>query len=90
MVYFNSLDEFIDRAEELLYNFKASSLMPFFCLKKEKEYIYQEHLFCDEVKLDLAVKDKIWEYLMSYKYEKVDINDLKAIRGQICKIEKKK
>lgn len=63
--------------------------MPFFCLKKEKEYIYQEHTFCDKEQLDQAMKDKIWEYLMSYKYEKVDINDLKAIRGQICKIEKK-
>ena len=87
MICFESLDEFIDRAEELLYSFKASSLMPFFCLKKQKDYIYKEHTFSGDEALDISAKDKVWEYLMGYKYETSNLNNVKAIRGQIRKKE---
>lgn len=87
---FETFEDFCNRAEEILKAFKQVVLLPSFSFSKYKNYIYNEHKFSDSETLDLLAKDKCWIWLMSYKYEKVNINDLYCTLGTIKKAQLKK
>lgn len=82
---FETFTEFCDRAYEILDAFKVITMMPTFKIKQYKDYIYNHHTFSDNEHRDMLAKDKCWLWLMSYKYEKMDINDLYCTLGQLRK-----
>ena len=53
-----------------------------------KNYIYYQHKFSNNDRVDLAAKDKCFEWIMSYEYEKLSKNDLYSLLGKIRKEEK--
>ena len=82
---FETFKEFIDKAERIIELFNLSSFLPFFSLKEYKNYVYNEHKFSNDKTKDELAKDTIWQYLMSYKYEEKNFNDLKSVYGLIKK-----
>lgn len=54
-IKFETFKEFCERAEEILVNYEVVSLLPFFSIRKYKNYIYSKKIYG---------KDLIWEYLM--------------------------
>ena len=81
---FDTFREFCDRADEILEEFSKNIDDTYFSFKVYKKYIYDHH-FCDSEYRDLLVKDKIWEWLMSCKYEKMNKNDLYSLQSWIGK-----
>ena len=84
-IKFETFTEFCDRANEILDAFKVIAMMPTFKLTEYKDYIYKKHTFSSNEQRDMLAKDKCWLWLMSYKYEKMDINDLYCTLGQLRK-----
>lgn len=82
---FETYTEFCDRCDEILEMFKIIIIMPTFKLIDYKNYIYQDHKFSDNMQRDMEAKDKIWLWIMSYKYEPMDKNDLYSTLGQLKK-----
>ena len=82
---FETFTEFCERADEILESFKLITQHPKFSISEYKNYIYHAHRFSKNNCRDLAVKDKIFEYLMSYKYEYVSKEELYMLLGQIQK-----
>lgn len=86
---FETFEEFCERAEEILEAFKQAVLVPSF-FHNYKEYIYNKHILSENENLDRQAKDKCWMWVLSYKYEKIDKNDLYCILGAIKKAQLKK
>lgn len=82
---FETFTEFCDRCEDMLNNFKLAMMYPTFSMIEYKNYIYYEHKFSRNSERDRLAKDKIFEYLMGYKYEYVDKNDLYSVLGFLKK-----
>ena len=82
---FETFTEFCNRAEEILNEFKEVALQPTFKITEYKDYIYNKHKFSENAERDVLAKDKCWLWIMSYKYEKMDINDLYCTLGQLKK-----
>lgn len=82
---FETFTDFCDRANEILDAFKVVTMLPTFKISKYKDYIYNQHVFSNNEQRDMLAKDKCWLWLMSYKYEKMDINDLYCTLGQLVK-----
>lgn len=82
---FDTFTEFCSRANEILNVFKKEIKKEKITIKKYQEYIYKEHNFSDSEERDVLVKEKIWEWIMSYEYEKMNINDLYSVLGRIKK-----
>ena len=76
---FDTFGEFCERADEILNEFANNIDDREFSYKIYKNYIYNEHRFCESEYRDSLVKDKIWEWLMSCKYEKMNKNDLYSL-----------
>lgn len=82
---FQTFTEFCERAEEILQAFKIASMYPRFSINEYKNYIYKQHKFSKNSERDMLAKDKCFEWLMSYKYEQMSINDLYSVLGFIKK-----
>lgn len=82
---FKTFREFCERADEILEEFTEAMNDPSFNYKIYQDYIYNKHVFCNGEYRDLLVKDKIWEWLMSYKYEPMRKNDLYSLLGWVGK-----
>ena len=82
---FETFTEFCDRAYEILDAFKVMTMMPTFKITTYKNYIYNDHKFSNNSERDMLAKDKCWMWVMSYQYEKMDINDLYCTLGQLRK-----
>lgn len=81
---FKTFREFCDRADEILEEFTKAMNDPSFNYKEYQAYI-ENHTFCKGEYRNNLVKDKIWEWLMSYKYEKMAKNDLYSLLGWVGK-----
>lgn len=81
---FKTFREFCDRADEILEEFTKAMDDPKFDFRKYRSYI-ENHTFTNSKYRDYLVKDKIWEWLMSYKYEKIPKNDLYSLLGWVGK-----
>ncbi len=81
---FKTFREFCDRADEILEEFTKAMNDPSFNYKEYQNYI-ENHTFCKGEYRNNLVKDKIWEWLMSYKYEKMAKNDLYSLLGWVGK-----
>ena len=81
---FKTFREFCDRADEILDEFTKAMNDPSFNYKEYQNYI-ENHTFCKGEYRNNLVKDKIWEWLMSYKYEKMAKNDLYSLLGWVGK-----
>ena len=79
---FGSFNEFCDRAKDIKEIFGFCIDNKIITIKEYKNYLYKEHRFCNSDDKDLLIKDKCWLWLMSYKYEPMDINDLYSLLGQ--------
>ena len=86
-IKFKTFTEFCNRADEILDNFCMLEYDNKIDIKKYKDYIYKEHKFSDNIERDLLVKDKCWCWIMSYKYEEMEKNDLFSVLGQLKKGE---
>ena len=82
---FETFTEFCGRCDEILANFQLAMMYPTFSMGEYKNYIYYGHRFSKNSERDLLAKDKIFEYLMSYKYEYVAKNDLYSVLGFLKK-----
>lgn len=82
---FDTFTEFCERADEILEAFKIIVMYPKFSIKEYQNYIYYGHKFSKNAHRDTAVKDKIFEYLMSYKYEYVSKEELTMLLSQLQK-----
>ncbi len=82
---FNTFTEFCNRAEEILEVFSYLMTTNKFDWIKYKHYIYEEHTFSDNKERDMLAKDKCWLWLMSYKYEPMELNELYCTLGQLKK-----
>lgn len=82
---FETFTEFCDRADEILETFKIAVIYPTFSLNEYKNYIYKQHKFSENYERDMLAKDKCWEWLMTYKYEYMNKNDLYCVLGWIGK-----
>ena len=84
---FETFEEFCSRADEILHEFTMAMYKNQFKLLDYKNYIYK-HKFSNNDRVDLAAKDKCFEWIMSYEYEKLSKNDLYSLLGKIRKEEK--
>ncbi|MBR4672059.1 MAG: hypothetical protein IKO78_02515 [Bacilli bacterium] len=75
VLLFETFREFCNRADEILDEFSKAMNDPNFNYLDYQSYI-EGHKFCKGEYRDLLVKDTIWEWLMSYKYEKKSKDDL--------------
>lgn len=82
---FKTYTEFCEKCDSMLNDFKLAMMYPTFSLSEYKHYIYNEHKFSRNSERDLVAKDKIFEYLMSYKYEYMNKNDLYSFLGFLRK-----
>lgn len=82
---FETFTEFCNRADEILEAFKIATIYPRFSINEYKNYIYKGHKFSDNYERDMLAKDKCFEWLMSYMYEDMSINDLYSVLGQLKK-----
>lgn len=82
---FETFGEFCRRADEILEYFKIAMMYPTFSMLEYKNYIYKQHKFSNNKERDIGAKDKCWEWLMTYKYEDMNKNDLYSYLGQIRK-----
>jgi hypothetical protein len=82
---FETFTEFCNRAKEILNEFKCEIKKGKIDIKEYQDYIYNNHNFSDSEERDVLVKEKIWEWIMSYEYEKMNINDLYSVLGRIKK-----
>lgn len=81
---FKTFTEFCERADEILEAFKTAIECKMFREIDYKKYIYS-HKFSDNEIRNNNVKEKCWEWMMSYKYESMSKNDLYSILGQLKK-----
>lgn len=84
---FETFEEFCSRADEILEEFIEATNKKQLRLLDYKNYIYK-HKFCNNESLNLAAKDKCFEWIMSYEYDKLSKNDLYSLLGKIRKEEK--
>lgn len=82
---FETFSEFCDRADEILESFRIAMMYPTFSLREYQNYIYKQHKFSENKERDLLAKDKCFEWLMSYKYETMNKNDLYSVLGFLKK-----
>ena len=82
---FKTFNDFCKRADVILLNFKKAMNDPSFNYLNYKRYIYNEHKFCKGEYRDYLVKDAIWEWLMSYEYEKKSKEDLYKLLSWVGK-----
>lgn len=82
---FETFTEFCERADEILQTFKDAMMYHEFSMSEYRNYIYKQHKFSNNSNRDIAVKDKCWEWLMTYKYEDMSKNDLYCTLGQLRK-----
>ena len=82
---FKTFEEFCNRADEILQAFKIAVMYPTFSINEYKNYIYKGHRFSDNIERDMLAKDKCFEWVMSYKYESMNRNDLYSVLGWIGK-----
>lgn len=81
---FKTFTEFCERADEIKDIFAIMVETKLIKLINYKNYIYYDHKFSEFESRDMLIKDKIWEWVMSYKYEFMNKNDLYSVLGQ-CK-----
>lgn len=84
ILQFETFREFCNRADEILEEFTKAMNDPTFDYKEYQNYI-ENHTFCKGEYRNNLVKDKIWEWLMSYKYEPMNKNDLYSLLGWVGK-----
>lgn len=82
---FETFTEFCNRCEEIKKVFALMVEMNLIKLIDYKNYIYYEHTFSASTQRDMLAKDKCWEWLMSYKYEPMNKNDLYSVLGNLKK-----
>lgn len=82
---FETFTEFCNRADEILEYFKIAIEYSTFSMIEYKNYIYKEHKFSNNRERDITAKEKCWEWLMTYKYEDMNKNDLYSYLGQLRK-----
>ena len=82
---FATFTEFCDRCDEILEYFKMAMMYPTFSMREYQNYIYKNHKFSMNTERDIGAKNKCWEWLMSYKYEDMNKNDLYSTLGQLKK-----
>lgn len=76
---FETFEEFCNRAEEILYYYtKYKTEINLIAYKK---YIYSKKL-SNDFKMDNAMKDKCYEWILSLDYDIVQINDLYSLLGR--------
>jgi hypothetical protein len=79
---FTDFEDFVNRADEIIYTYmkykNEIDLMAY------KDYIYSKKLN-DNPAWDNAIKDKCFEWIISYEYEDITINDLYSLLGVIKK-----
>ena len=75
---FETFEEFCERADEILYVYTRYKKQ--IKLVEYKEYIYSKKLH-ENKKLDNAMKDKCFEWIMSLDYDDISINDLYSLLG---------
>lgn len=73
---FETFEDFCNRADEILYTFNKYNVD----LKLYKKYIY-EHKLNEDEKLDISMKDKCFEWIISYEYDEISKNDLYSLLG---------
>lgn len=75
---FTDFEDFCNRADIIRYTYiKYRKLI---CLNAYKEYIYSKDFHTN---IDEALKDKCFEWILSYEYDKVSKNDLYSLLGMI-------
>ena len=82
---FETFTEFCERADEILEAFKIACMYSHFSISEYKNYIYKQHKFSMNSERDMLAKDKCFEWLMSYKYEQMNKNDLYCVLGFLKK-----
>ena len=75
---FSTFEDFCNRADKIIYTYMKYKKD--IDLKAYKEYIYSKKL-CSNERLDNAMKDKCFEWIISYEYEDITLNDLYALLG---------
>jgi hypothetical protein len=82
VLQFTDFEDFVNRADEIIYTYmkykNEIDLMAY------KDYIYSKKLN-DNPAWDNAIKDKCFEWIISYEYEDITINDLYSLLGVIKK-----
>ncbi len=75
---FISFEDFCNRADKILCTYiRNKKDIP---LLEYKKYIYDKKLNDDE-KLNEAMKDKCFEWIMSSEYDEISMNDLYSLLG---------
>lgn len=81
-IKFNNFADFCSRAYDIRETFGFLVDNKIITIREYKNYLYREKEFSNNRERDLLIKDKCWLWLMSYKYEPMDINDLYSLLGQ--------
>lgn len=76
---FEDFEEFCNKAEEILYVFNKYKNE--INLLAYKEYIYNKNL-SNNPKMNTAMKDKCFEWIISLEYEQISMNDLYSLLGK--------
>lgn len=76
---FNNFEEFCNKAEIILNIYIKNKNK--INIHEYKNYIYSKKL-SNNPKLDIAMKDKCFEWIMSYEYDEIRINDLYSLLGK--------
>jgi hypothetical protein len=84
---FETFEEFCNRADELLEEYKLELIDDKINMLNYKRYIYSRK-FCNNESLNLTAIEKCFEWIMSYEYEKLNKNDLYSLLGKIRKENK--
>lgn len=82
---FKTYEEFCNRADIILNTYIKNKNQ--INIHAYKEYIYSKTL-SDDKRLDNAMKDKCFEWIMSYEYEILKNNDLYSLLGKAKKGKK--
>ena len=82
---FSTFEEFCNNADEILYTYTKHKKV--INLKEYKKYIYSKKL-CDDPKMDNAMKEKCFEWILSFEYDDISKNDLYSLLGKYKKGKK--
>ena len=80
-IKFETFEEFCNRADDILNTFWFLVDNKIISIKEYKDYLYNHHSFSSSKERDATIKGKCWEWLMSFKYEPMNINDLYSLLG---------
>lgn len=77
---FTTFKDFVKRADKIIYVYNKH--IKEIDLKAYKDYIYSKKLN-KEKSIDNAMKEKCFEWIISYQYHDTTINDLYSILGMV-------